>query len=297
VACDPVLLWQSRFVMTETLGGFLMALALAELARPGGRAFVAGGGALGLAGLCRPSLLVGAGLIVLGCLIAGPTARRHRLLGSLGLAATIAAVLAPWAIRNAWVLGEPVWTTTHGGYTLALANNEPYYRDVLRGASGSVWTGRDQWLWWDSVNRATAGMSEPQADRYLRRTVVQLALNQPATFLQACLDRLARFWSVLPARAVYSPAVRWATALWTVPFWIAVALGFFQRALWRWPWIAAPLAVAGLCLVHTLYWTDLRMRAPVVPALAVVAASAARRAPTAGPSEDGEHPQDKAATS
>jgi hypothetical protein len=236
-------------------------------------------------------------LIVLGCLIAGPKARRHRLLDSLSLAATIAAVLAPWAIRNAWVLGEPVWTTTHGGYTLALANNEPYYRDVLGGASGSVWTGSDQWLWWDSVNRATAGMSEPQADRYLRATVIQLALNQPATFLRACVGRLARFWSVLPARAVYSPAARWTTALWTVPFWIAVALGLFQRALWRWPRIAAPLAVAGLCLVHTLYWTDLRMRAPVVPALALVAAAAAWRAPAAGPSEDREHPQDKAATS
>ena len=44
------------------------------------------------------------------------------------LALTIVIVLSPWMIRNLVVLGEPVWTTTHGGYTLALANNPVYYR-------------------------------------------------------------------------------------------------------------------------------------------------------------------------
>ena len=35
----------------------------------------------------------------------------------------VALVLSPWAARNVRALGEPVWTTTHGGYTLALATN------------------------------------------------------------------------------------------------------------------------------------------------------------------------------
>ena len=190
VACDPVLLWQSRFVMTETLGAFLTALAFVTLAQSRWRGAIAGGVCLGLAGLCRPSLLPGAGLIVLGSLAPGPGHRREQAARSLAMAVSMAAVLAPWAIRNALVFGEPVVTTTHGGYTLALANNESYYRDVLAGSPGRVWTGTDQWLWWDSVNRATAGMSEPQADRFLRGTVVRLAIDQPATFLRACLDRL-----------------------------------------------------------------------------------------------------------
>ena len=65
----------------------------------------------------------------------------------------VALVLSPWMIRNFAVFGEPVWTTTHGGYTLALANNPVYYRDVLNGPPGRVWTGHEQWEWWDSVNR------------------------------------------------------------------------------------------------------------------------------------------------
>ena len=99
--------------------------------------------------------------------------------------------------------------------------------------------------------------------------------------LQRCfarfLSRLARFWSLAPATAVYSPVVRWATALWTVPLWIALVLGLFRRQLWQWPQVAAPLCVIGLTLVHALYWTDLRMRAPIVPAIALIAAGACLR--------------------
>ena len=42
----------------------------------------------------------------------------------------------PWAWRNARIFGEPVWSTTHGGYTLALANNPVYYAEVLDGPAG-----------------------------------------------------------------------------------------------------------------------------------------------------------------
>jgi 4-amino-4-deoxy-L-arabinose transferase-like glycosyltransferase len=282
-ACEPVLLWQSRFVMTETLGTFLLALALAATTAKGFRGSVLAGACLGLAGLCRPSLLPGAGLISAGALVAAPGGRRERIVRSLTLGLAIIAVLAPWALRNALVLGEPVWTTTHGGYTLALGNNEVYYRDVLNGSPGRVWTGDDQWHWWDEVNHATAGMTEPQADRFTRDRVVALALEQPATFLRACLDRELRFWSVAPAIAVYGPTVRLATALWTVPLWVALALGLCRPTFWRWPGLAAPLAILGLATVHAFYWTDVRMRAPIVPAIALVAASAALPFPVRTP--------------
>ncbi len=35
------------------------------------------------------------------------------------------------------LFGEPVWTTTHGGHTLALANNPVYYAEVVNGPAGS----------------------------------------------------------------------------------------------------------------------------------------------------------------
>jgi hypothetical protein len=274
-ACDPVLVWQCRSVMTETPSAFLVAAILAGLSLPGWRGAAAGGLGFGLASLCRPSLLPGAGLTLLAGLVVQPGGLKQRLERGGILAVTIGLVLSPWMIRNLWAFGEPVWTTTHGGYTLALANNPIYYRDMLNEPSGQVWSGADQWRWWDSVNRATAGMSEPEADRYLKATVWRLARDNPADFGRAMIARLAHFWSVAPADTVYSRGVRCATIAWTVPLWVALGLGLFQGSLWRWPRIAAPLMVIGLTLVHALFWTDLRMRAPIVPAIALVAAGAA----------------------
>jgi hypothetical protein len=273
-ACDPVLVWQCRSVMTETPTAFLIAAALAGLCAGGSCGPVLGGLGFGLAILCRPSVLPAAALTVLAGLVVRPGGPRQRLARSGLLGLTVVLVLCPWMIRNLLVLGAPIWTTTHGGYTLALANNPVYYREVLNGPPGRVWSGDDQWQWFDSVNRATAGMSEPEADRYLSATVWQLALERPGDFGRAMIARLAHFWSVAPAQGVYPWTARWLTILWTAPLWLALASGMCQVSLWRWPRIAAPLIVVGLTLVHALFWTDMRMRAPIVPAIALVAAGA-----------------------
>jgi hypothetical protein len=137
--------------------------------------------------------------------------------------------------------------------------------------------------WFDSVNRETAGMTEHQADRYLRATVWRLARQRPGDFGRASLARLAHFWSVAPAASVYPTVARWTTLAWTVPLWIALLLGLAARSTWSWPRVAAPMVVLGLTLVHSLFWTDVRMRAPIVPAIALIGAGwPGIRAPTMG---------------
>ena len=101
---------------------------------------------------------------------------------------------------------------------------------------------------------------------------MRLAIDQPATFLRACLVGSSGSGAWRRPRPSILRVVRWATALWTVPLWIALILGLCRRKLWRWPQIAAPLAIAGLSLVHTLLLDRFRMRAPIVPAIALVAA-------------------------
>ena len=93
-------------------------------------------------------MLPGAVLIALAASLVKPGVPRARLMRGGLLTLAIGLVISPWMIRNLLVFGEPVWTTTHGGYTLALANNPVYYREVLNGPPGRVWTGHDQWLWW-----------------------------------------------------------------------------------------------------------------------------------------------------
>ena len=58
------------------------------------------------------------------------------------------------------------------------------------------------------------------------------------------------------------------------PVGLALLVGLARRDLWRWPRLAAPAVVLALTCVHLFYWTDLRMRAPAVPAVALIAVSA-----------------------
>jgi hypothetical protein len=273
VAFDPVLVAQCRMVMTETLTAFLLAASLSSLSRPGRLGAAVGGVALGLSALCRPSTLPAAMLITAAAIVLGPGPFPDRIRLGLGVALATLATLTPWALRNDWIFGEPVWTTTHGGYTLALANNPTYYAEVLDGPPGVVWSGSNQARWFASVGPSVEGLSEPAADRRLRRMALQLAWERPRDFARASLARLGRFWSIAPAGAVYPRWLRTATALWAAPIGIVLAVGLCHPSSWRWPRVTAPLMIIALTSVHALYWTDLRMRAPLVPAISLIVAT------------------------
>src|SRR5205807_404788 len=146
----------------------------------------------------------------------------------------------------------------------------------------ALWSGENQRRWFEGVNRAVEGLPEPEADRRIRALGLAMLARRPRDFARASAARLGRFWGVAPAVAVYGPATRLATAIWTVPLWIALALGLTRRALWRWPRVSAPAVVLALTAVHSVYWTDLRMRAPIVPAVALIVAGAPRPARSRG---------------
>jgi 4-amino-4-deoxy-L-arabinose transferase-like glycosyltransferase len=276
VALDPVLVVQSRAVMTETFAAFLMAAALASVADAREtRGSILAGLALGLAALCRPSTLPAAGLMILASL-AGPGRFRRRLVRASQIAMITLLALLPWGVRNLFVFGELVLTTTHGGYTLALANNPEYYDAVLNSPRGRVWSGPSQRSWTVRISQKTTGMSEPDADRTLRREAIRLMRERPLSFLKASAARLARFWGLAPSESVYPVWLRAATAVWTIPLWVLLGIGTLRRESWRWPRVSALMVIVALTGVHTVFWTDLRMRAPIVPAIALIAASAGK---------------------
>jgi len=86
--------------------------------------------------------------------------------------------------------------------------------------------------------------------------------------------RLTHFWGVVPESAVYPALARWATLIWTVPLFCALALGLCERSVWRGRESQHRLRSLVFRSWHAFYWTDLRMRAPIVPAIALVAAAA-----------------------
>ena len=192
--------------------------------------------------------------------------------------------VAPWAIRNGRVFGRTIVTTTHGGYTLLLGNNPAYYDEVVNQPLGVVWDGSrgaGQQAWAADLVGQTdaAGLhGEIERDRWMSQEAWRTICANPAMFVRACGRRFLHFWSIVPN--VRSDASLPQFAVWSIGIYYAIVFaslagGFARIALGhvdRRRWLIPALLIAGFCGVHLLYWSDARMRAPVMPEIALVAA-------------------------
>lgn len=284
VACDPILLRQSTLVMSETMATTLAAAALVALsalvARPTTLRAIGAGVVLGLSVLCRPvfMLFLITAPLALVWLLPRASGWRVRLReGAVVLAAAVA-ILAPWGVRNAIRFGRPVITTTHGGFTLLLANNPHFYRHMRRSPLEP----------WDSerfnreVETSRLGATESGELAHDRREYAEAWQNiraVPAQFMSAVAYRELRLWGVYPMPL---PHESWAAEKlrYLIGFCYAAEFALAFAGLWSLgrktvtsSWLFGLLLAACFSTVHALYWTDLRMRAPLVPAIACFAAA------------------------
>lgn len=137
--------------MTEslcTLLTTLLACTLVPRRRPEAnqRPFdaIGNGLAFGLLVLCRPTFWLTAPFLGLTWLMTRQTSApwpklTETLSNGMRIVCGTALVVAPWLIRNWFVFGVPILTTTHGGYTLLLANNPVFNREVVQQPWGTVW--------------------------------------------------------------------------------------------------------------------------------------------------------------
>jgi hypothetical protein len=291
VAVDPILINQSAQPMSETLAAFLATWALVALARFGREASlphgVLAGAALGLCVLCRPTFLAWAVAVVIALVFRLPTVRRRAVGLSLVVVAEAAAIVAPWPLRNWERFGVPIVTTTHGGYTLLLANNPDFYEYLRRGAWGSTWDAEAFHRRWADEARATMRSNgtalerdELAADARAYELAWQNIKNGPAMFVYSCVVRVGRLWAVLPhqpssAEPPSRRVLRYLVAVFYAAEYALAAVGLWTlgRKLLVSPWIWSMLLLASFTAVHSLYWTDMRMRAPVVCVVALLAAA------------------------
>ena len=298
VALDPLLLLYSGQPMTETLCSCLTAVLLWRMAssEPTQRGAMIEGLLWGLCLLSRPTYAAALGLCILGRVVFRPEAAvppasseksptiRPRLRFGLLTLGVAAVVVSPWAIRNWLIFGKPIVTTTHGGYTLWLANNPVYYAEVIEGGD-PAWNGESLNRWQTETNAEMDRLSvhgEIARDQWQAARAQQFIADHPWRFLRACVYRAVTFWSISPGRAaetgVPSP-ILWIIASSYATLWLGgvVSLGRLirDRSSTRIPWSALwPVCslVLGFFIVHLVYWTDARMRAPIMPAVAVLVA-------------------------
>ncbi len=292
VMVDPILINQSAQAMTETLATCLAALALLSVTRAiergSFRSTALAGALMGLCVLCRPTFLIWLTGVVVVLPFYVSFAWRKALLWIGTLAAAAALVLAPWAVRNVREFGVPIITTTHGGYTFLLANNPEFYEYLRSGEWGSVWNAGDYNASWEK-EAATHTRStfygnftdEVGNDARAYQQAFQNIRDEPLMFAYSCLVRVGRLWAVLPHQlsADESPsrrAMRHAVAIWYVFELLLAAIGtwILRKQLLAKPWIWGLLLLVSFTAVHALYWTDMRMRAPLTSVIALLAAQA-----------------------
>lgn len=290
VTFNPLLIQTTTLAMTETLCSCLLVLWLllwSERSRNAKRATWPLGLVAGAAVLCRPTVWVFVGLSSVVIAVAewrrqgASRAERLREMARVWspAMAAFALTVAPWGIRNQWRFGQPIVTTTHGGYTLLLGNNDEVYRAEVLDAN-PAWDSRG---WQEALRRerqrsGLEARDEVAVDRWLSHTARDWIRQHPREFCELCWLRVKRFWNLIPGGAdagSLPTIVRWGIAVFfAVELWAAaIGLWRLRREEWR-AWWPLVLLLLSFALVHVVYWSNLRMRAPVEPVLALLAARA-----------------------
>ena len=301
VATDPILLQYTSYSMTEVLATFLCSLLLyllicsfstrvEESSTPTNKPLLFWTGAVwGLAILCRPTFLAFLGVWLM---IRLADSLKQRLLSNREelrpasvsqqlafLAAGIILAVSPWLIRNLVVFRAPILTTTHGGYTLLLGNNPVFYNEVVQQPWGTVWTGESLDAWQKSLGADIAQLQPPleteqERDRWMYQRARQNISAQPSLFAQSCLLRLKRFWNIAPLASAGQTPSR-TLLMGVASYYFVVLLGCLWGVclvVWKRKRNWSPLIwlLVSFTIVHLFYWTNMRMRAPLVPAIALL---------------------------
>ena len=187
--------------------------------------------------------------------------------------------IAPWLVRNLNAIDAPVFTTTHGGYTLLLSNNPEFYRDIVPATWGTVWDSLpwQQRLKNDLIASGVGLQDERAKDRWMYARAFKNIQSNPSGFVGSCWLKLRRFWNLAPLAEAQSPVVTWSLRVFYLLVFAGLLLTVRHRRLTK---SRAEQIVFGLawCMllaftaVHMFYWTNTRMRAPLVTAIALLSA-------------------------
>lgn len=294
VMVDPILLHQSIWVMTETLATFLAVLTMLCVAKllekPKPLNVLLTALSFSLAGYCRPTFYVYALFTLILLLLVLQTSFLKRFMISSAIGCLILLTLSPWVYRNYQLFNKPVFATTHGGYTLLLGNNPLYYQQLNQNAAlysakpfdegvrrfhVSEDPSYDFWSAEASLGKRVVTRNEAQLDSFNYSVAFHYINESFVDFSRGCLSRVKAFWTPLPnAVPERSNTERYAIGIWySLIYLLIINFTVFHRRQWFHSGL-----LAGFCLVvtftmtHAIFWSNMRMRAPLIPTLCLIAA-------------------------
>ncbi|MFN3193512.1 MAG: ArnT family glycosyltransferase [Aureliella sp.] len=321
VMLDPLLLRASQLRMTETLATTLMLLIWWSLIewqeRHQGSAGVRNdrplavilgiGFVAGLAVLARPTFAPWCLFLCVGLWFwqngrknkskAEPTERASRsFVVPLVFAMGLLSAVGPWTARNYVQLGRPIWATTHGGYTLLLANNPSLYQHFANNGPARDWDAesfhrawshrgdsganpREESYWFSDFPPTSSQQPGELEDNALAyRSAIATISRAPFECIRASVYRLGWFWALWPHET--GGIQRWAIAIWYSLFFGAAMIGLGQLIMSRGgshetgfsKWLPGLVFVLILTLIHAFFWSNMRMRAPLMPVIYLLSA-------------------------
>ncbi|MBA61559.1 MAG: hypothetical protein CMJ76_04260 [Planctomycetaceae bacterium] len=294
VMVDPILLHQSLWVMTETLATFLAVLTMLRVAKfmdePKAFNALLTGLSFALAGYCRPTFYLYALFTLTLFLLVLQTSLLKRFMTSFLIGCIILLALSPWIYRNYQLFNKPIPATTHGGYTLLLGNNPLYYQQlddstalysaeqfdagVLR-FNVSTEPGYDFWSAEASLKSPVIKRDEAQLDSFCYAVAFHHINENFVDFARGCVTRIKAFWTPLPtALPKRSDTERYAIGIWyTLIYLLLINFTLFHCRQWFHSGLFAGFCMAfSFTLMHAVFWSNMRMRAPIIPILCLVAA-------------------------
>lgn len=297
VACDPLLLINTTLPMTELLFTTLVlaVITLSVKPQPAITHRMALGVLFGLTALCRPTIWAFGVIVgIVWCFRQWRNSSESTILQDI-LKRAIPVVLcalftvAPWVIRNYFVFDAFIPMTTHGGYTLLLANNEVFYEEVVERGWRTTWSGESLESWQhgldDRMNdHKPALTSEVERNQWMGDRAKDTIRKNPGLFLKSCGVRFLRFWNPVPLSTPSRPIsqiAQWSIGLFSLVLFLGAVISVIVKKR-RGQLSSRFLGIAGsllisLSLVHTVYWSNARMRAPIEPILALLAVSSIPR--------------------
>ncbi len=198
IACYPYMIYHdTRIIETSlfallTAGGILCLLKIPE--SPSLYNQIATGILLGLAALCRPTILafVPFGILWIFIYLGGKNWKKVTKIAGVIVLFLILTIL-PWTIRNYFVQGRIVSIATNGGYNFLLGNNRLTER-VMRQMSSLENIG-GMGLITGEEYRYLSNLSEAERDRWFFQKGVEFINKNPATFLKLAGMKFIKLWS------------------------------------------------------------------------------------------------------
>lgn len=261
----PTWVVPSGAVMTDmpaaVLIGFMVWLLVEGLRRES-LLWIAGSGFVwGVAILTRAVSLSYAPAIILWLLLVMPNLKmRFAAIATIMISAAV--VVAPWSIRNTYVHGTFVLTSTQGGSEFNKGNN-PMATGILAYDHAYFSENLQQRYPRERYPNEARRSSLYQAD------ALDFISKNPGRFIELCFIRFTELWKL------YSPRVPITSSLAVIGS-FGVALPFFviqavRRGWQRRPEMLLLLIIVCHTAVHVVYTSIVRYRVPIEPFVIIMA--------------------------